>query len=241
MRNLALILLAIVWGTAPGARAGIIARDLQSPGDGLLTYDTVNQREWLDLPATIGMTLAEVMSEMTPSGRLEGFRFATLADVSDLAASAEVGWTTAWTLPFNLEPHAPEFVELLGWVIRSSGGVLSEMRIVVGLIANDNTTSVPSFDDTNLYVISMLAPSPPVGPNSPSITYTPYGGVFTSGPISLSSEQPALGVGDIGPFWLYRAVPEPRTILLLMQLLVGMIAVRRRRPRVIAPTSSCCA
>lgn len=241
MRILALTLLAIVLGISPEARAGIIARDLEALGDGLLTYDTVNHREWLDLPETIGMTLAEVMLQTGPNGRLEGFRFATLADVSDLAASAKVGWTTAWRLPFNLEPHAPEFVELLGWVIRSSGGVLSEMRIAVGLIANDNTTSVPSFDDTNFYVISMLAPSPPVGPNSPSITYTPYGGVFTSGPISLSSEQPALGVGNNGPFWLYRAVPEPRTVLFLMQSLVGMIAVRRRRPRVIAPTSRCCA
>jgi hypothetical protein len=229
MRNLALAFLTIVLGTSPGARAGIIARDLQSPGDGLLTYDTVNQREWLDLPETSGLTLAEVMSQMVPNGRLEGFRFATMADVSDLAASAEVGWTTAWTLPFNLEPHAPEFVELLGWVIRSSGGVLSEMRIAVGLVAIDNTTSVPSFDDTNLYVISMLAPSPPVGPNSPSITYTPYGGVFTSGPMALSSEHPALGSGDIGPFWLYRAVPEPAATLLLLQTGASVIVVRRWR------------
>jgi hypothetical protein len=70
MRTLALTLLAIVLGISLEARAGIIARDLEAPGDGLITYDTVNQREWLDLPETTGMTLAEVMAQTVSNGRL---------------------------------------------------------------------------------------------------------------------------------------------------------------------------
>ena len=33
--------------------AAVIERDWQTPGDGLLTFDTVNQREWLDLSETL--------------------------------------------------------------------------------------------------------------------------------------------------------------------------------------------
>lgn len=225
MRTLAITLLAIVMATSLQARAGVIAHDLEAPGDGLLTYDTINRREWLDLPATAGVTLAEVMSQMAPGGRLEDFRFATLVDVSDLAASAEVGWTT-WSLPFNSEPHAPELVELLGSVVRFSAG--GGPDIVLGLIASDNTSSVSLFDDTNFHVVSMLVESLSVGPNGPALVYTPRGGVFASAPIPWSSGF-VVGVGDIGPFWLYRAVPEPGAALLLLQAGAGMIAVRYRR------------
>jgi len=34
-------------------RAAVSDRDWMAPGDGLLTYDDVNQREWLDLSETI--------------------------------------------------------------------------------------------------------------------------------------------------------------------------------------------
>jgi hypothetical protein len=33
--------------------AAVVAHDWKTPGDDLLTYDTVNKREWLDLPVTV--------------------------------------------------------------------------------------------------------------------------------------------------------------------------------------------
>jgi len=235
MRTAALTLLAIVVEISPKASAAVIGRDLQSSGDGLLTYDTVNNRAWFDLPETSGVSLAEVVSQMTPGGRLEGFQFATLADVTALAASAQVGWTAGWSLPFSSEPHVPEFVELLGWVVRLTGGVMPETRVAMGLIAVDNTTSVPSFDDTNFFVISSYEPLPDGIVNPGRFDNSPRGGVFTGRPFTSSPEHPPLGVGDVGPFWLYRAVPEPGVALLLLQAGAGIIVGRFRRARAVGP------
>jgi len=44
------VLLALCSSLASGA---VISRDWKTPGDGLLTYDTVSGREWLDLTYTI--------------------------------------------------------------------------------------------------------------------------------------------------------------------------------------------
>jgi hypothetical protein len=79
--------------------AAVISRDWKTPGDGLLTYDTVNKREWLDLSETI---LAEfpspmfeeryqsVLTETLPGGMLEGFKVAERTDVVALAESAGI-------------------------------------------------------------------------------------------------------------------------------------------------------
>ena len=70
--------------------AGVIERDWLAPGDGLITFDTVNQREWLDLTVTQGESLEGVASELLPGGRYHGFVHAETQDVIDLAASAGV-------------------------------------------------------------------------------------------------------------------------------------------------------
>ena len=45
---------------APSARGAVFERDWKTPGDGLLTYDDVNRRVWLDLPFTIEMFPVEL-------------------------------------------------------------------------------------------------------------------------------------------------------------------------------------
>jgi hypothetical protein len=230
MKVFTLTLLAILLGTSPKASAGVIARDFATPGDGLLTYDTVNRREWLDLPETAGAPLAEVMSQMAPGGRLEGFKFAKLADVSDLAASAGVGWTT-WTITFDSQPQAPQLVELLGAVVTYSGGVSPDIDIALGLIATDSSASVPTFDDTIFLVVSMVVEEVVFGQNGASLIRTPRGGVLTSGPSPPAPGQPAIAIGNVGPFWLYRAVPEPVGLSLGASALIGPFFARRRRTR----------
>jgi hypothetical protein len=224
-----------IGAVSASAPAGVIARDLAAPGDGLLTYDTINRRDWLDLPMTAGVSLAEVLAEIEPGGRLEGFRFAKLADVSALAASAEVGWTT-FQIPFDPAPKAAELVELLGWVV-SGGGVVPDLKIAMGLIAADKAEVFPTFDDTNFYVVSIQEPS--VAGQFPRPGYTPVsrGGVFTSGPFPGS----AVGVGEIGPFWLYRNVPEPGVALLVATPLTGLICARRNRSRNVTLAALQCA
>lgn len=209
------------------APADVMAHDLEASGDGLLTYDTINKRQWLDLPLTAGAPLAEVMAYMAPHGKLAEFKFATLADVTDLAKSADVGWT-GWSLPFSVEPNAPHLVELLGSVIQSPGGVAPVTNIAMGLIATDIASGVPSFDGTNFHVVSMIVDSVSFGPDGPVLSSTAHGGVFASAPLTWPS-APNLGSGGVGPFWLYRALPEPGAGQLLIQACLGISAAGCRR------------
>jgi hypothetical protein len=51
LRIIWLALVVLLWARVSGA--AVIQHDWKTPGDGLLTYDDVNQREWLDLSQTL--------------------------------------------------------------------------------------------------------------------------------------------------------------------------------------------
>jgi len=98
MKRLICLISACVCLSAATAGAAVIERDWKVPGDGLLTYDTVNHREWLDVPLSLLSqfpgTLEEkyqaAVSETAPGGDFEGFTPAKLADVIALAQSAGI-------------------------------------------------------------------------------------------------------------------------------------------------------
>lgn len=231
MRTLVLVLLNCLLGTSLTAQAGVVSMDLETAGDGLLTYDTIDKREWLDLPETGGVRLSEVLAQMEPGGRLEGFQFATLEDVSALAASAGVGWMEPWYLTGNFGPKPNDLINHLGSVVHVSGGILSDLRFSFGLIAAGTADGLAFFDDTNFYVFSSYSNPVPGSVNSP-IFQEPSGGVFTSGAIGsfiFPFDVPtSIGIGDIGPFWLYRAVPEPGGVVLLSMCAAWPILARLR-------------
>lgn len=227
MRTLAAALVGMLSVAPLLANAALISVDLESPGDGLITRDTLNNREWLDLPATSGASLAGVMADMMPGGRYAGFTFASLDEVTGLAASANVGWWT-WDLGAEGDPHVAELVDRLGWVVHLSGGVLENMYFVSGLVAQSSTASDPVFDDTNFYVA--IIPARPMPPGWPA--YDPLGGVFIDKPLW---PETAIGIGDIGPFWMFRNIPEPSTGPLVVQMLIGLIGMRRAVAATISP------
>ena len=79
--------------------AAIFERDLLTPGDGLLTFDDVNKREWLDLSESLleqfpGDNLEEnyqsVVTETGVRGIFEGFSVAKGDDAEALAISAGI-------------------------------------------------------------------------------------------------------------------------------------------------------
>jgi len=70
-------------------------RDWKTPGDGLLTFDDVNNREWLDLSQTIRINfpsfqLNDIAMELEPGGMFEGFQWANIEDVTAFAQSAGI-------------------------------------------------------------------------------------------------------------------------------------------------------
>lgn len=64
--------------------AALMETDYLNEGDGLLIYDDVNQREWLDVTATTGISADAALALHGE----EGFRLATSADVFQLYSEA---------------------------------------------------------------------------------------------------------------------------------------------------------
>lgn len=46
------LVIVLFAGLLPSLCGGIVEHDFHVPGDGLLTYDDVHKREWLDLTET---------------------------------------------------------------------------------------------------------------------------------------------------------------------------------------------
>lgn len=75
---------SLVFST--GVNAAVVEADYQSPGDGLITLDVDNGREWLDVTATVGVSVNQAVSIYAP----EGFRLATTEEVIALFVSAGI-------------------------------------------------------------------------------------------------------------------------------------------------------
>jgi hypothetical protein len=123
-----LFFLSIYFAAMPATSAAVISHDWKTPGDGLLTYDTVNKREWLDLSQTIlssqfpGSTRDEryqyVIGQTAPGGLFEGFSNAKSADVVALAQSAGI-ITNGQQSPENV-PAVTMLGDLLSYTFVSS-------------------------------------------------------------------------------------------------------------------------
>ena len=92
------LLCAIVL-VAHTACAAVFERDWKTPGDGLLTYDDINQREWLDIPVSNIENfeipqLENALLELSPGGLYEGFMLANGDDVLAFAQSASIDTST---------------------------------------------------------------------------------------------------------------------------------------------------
>jgi hypothetical protein len=89
------LLATVVFGTialmAPSAQAALLAGDLATTGDGLITKDSRTGLEWLDLTATRGASYEAVAAGLGGYTTQKGFRLANGAEVDELFASALEG------------------------------------------------------------------------------------------------------------------------------------------------------
>jgi hypothetical protein len=67
--------------------ATLIEKDWKLTGDGLLTYDSDTNFEWIDMTVTRNMSVNYVSSQLSTGGLFEGFRYATNAEVTELFLS----------------------------------------------------------------------------------------------------------------------------------------------------------
>ena len=212
MRKLVLLLL-ITTLSANATQAAVFARDLvPGSGDGLLTFDDVNQREWLDVPETLlvnfmGTTIEErfqsAAMELAIGGIFEGFTIAKSNDFIALAQSAGID-TDQTTLGVN-EIASRKLIDLVG---QTSLGTSTGISAIAFLDELEPLTGC------NCRIVGGVAVNPPFD----------LAGIG-AGPPSSSVD------GGLAPFagvWLYRQVPEPLSCHLIV---LGMILLpTRRRP-----------
>ncbi|TWT97023.1 hypothetical protein Pla108_28000 [Botrimarina colliarenosi] len=241
MRCLTLLLALTLAAPAIG---GVVSRDLFEPGDGLLTYDDVNQREWLEPAAAtlVDYTQEEFLSDLAEGGAYSGFRFATLDDVRRLADSAEAPWGESWSTATPSESwSSPDLSDLFEWNVRRdfgiSPGVSESTRYAYGLVATESGSSVKShtFDGTSVFVI---LPSEMVVEQTQTTLgwLSPYQSGFdrqpeqrgiafyaTDEPFQSDSGEPVLA------YWLYRdaaPVPEPAGLCLALAACLASLRLR---------------
>jgi hypothetical protein len=187
--------------------AAVFERDWQTPGDGLLTYDDVNRREWLDLTVSRVDQFPEpwldnAVAETGPGGLFEGFRWAKRNDVISFAESAGIDTTTS--NPLANEVPVIQLITLLG--------VTAESML---------TARSLGFIDENAVFGQRVGAD--VFANRNFVT-----GEISSAGLIISASDDLLRLGSTG-LMLYRTVPEPSALYMIVFGLYAMIRIQRSR------------
>jgi hypothetical protein len=208
MKGVLLLIISIVlFATATNARAAVMSRDWKTPGDGLLTYDDVNRREWLDLSQTNlsrfpGTTAYErylaIVDATAPGEIFEGFMTARSIDVIALAESAGID-TTSSSFAMNSVPAL------------QLGELLSFTRVVES--GNKSAIGILDFE-------------------SPSAPRRLYSVIYVDIETQPNGRAGLLLIDNVlaGPLgvMLYRVVPEPQASLLAFFGLSMIVWVEKR-------------
>ncbi|MCO6043215.1 hypothetical protein NG895_04795 [Aeoliella sp. ICT_H6.2] len=142
MTRLLLLIVNLLLAFSCSCFAAVIERDWRAPGDGLLTYDTVNQREWLDLSQTLRINfppnylVEDVALELEPGGMFEGFTWANIEDVTEFAQSAGIDTST-----LDVAVNGDAVSSLLDLIGRTSGFLSPGSRGVSVGFLSDTITS----------------------------------------------------------------------------------------------------
>ena len=195
-RNITLLLAicAHLLATTDSGRAAVFERDWKEPGDGLLTYDDVNQREWLDVPESLLLdngTYENVIAQTGPGEKFAGFRAAKSDDVISLAQSAGIDTNTLAVEANALAAH--KLIELLGPTVTLTGGRVS----TTGLL-NEYIESSQRTDASRLVGNLRVTPQLDVA----GLTIFPFAEIRVDNPFAITG------------IMLFRAIPEPSSIMI---------------------------
>ena len=201
MRGKARILGASVWifvsaSAAAPSSAALISVDLNIPGDGLLTRDTVSNLEWLDLTQTVGYSYDEIVAGLGGFMGL-GFRHAMEQEVETILPQF------GFVLGQQLQPYsaALQFMSKLGCTFNCFGEAGS---------SGISDFSVPDPAVKKFHGISVeLDQGPPFS-------------ILTPGTV-FSNQVPS---GPAGHFLVRGVVPEPKSLIFLLVSIAGIIRWR---------------
>lgn len=192
--------------------------------DGLISYDTVNNLEWLDLTYTNGRTMYEIKDNW--GGLLDlGFRYATFSDLTKMFNSLglEIGKNYT-TVPYYADSNTIYSIEATNTIIDSIhkfGALITSNN--AGVIQQEWTLGMYRLDQPDEYfrypylVMNYQTTS--------SIGSSIYSAMSANGSIKL-------GGGPMGS-WLVRNAPSPVPEIdtWTMLLIGGFIALMVKRHR----------
>jgi hypothetical protein len=185
--------------------AAVISHDWKIPGDGLLTYDDVNQREWLDLTesrlsrfpgATFEQRYQNALLELAPGGMFADFNAANRTDLLALAQSAGIDPNVT-----SYVANHPATANLIALVGRSFGPTANGGVASFGLL---DELSAPPQSPPGVRLRGVLLDA---APDSEIIIDSKAGDTLPT-------------IQNTGA-WLYRtAVPEPPTLVIIFACVV---------------------
>jgi hypothetical protein len=200
-------LAALLIVSIHSAAAAVFERDWHTPGDGLLTYDDVHRREWLDLSVSRMDQFPEpwlenAVAQIAPGELFDGFQWAKRDDVISFAESAGIDTTTLNPFITNNEIAVTGLIELLSVTYQSS-----QLTRSIGFIDEYE------FGQQSGAIFKLNA--------------NPITGEVALAGLSIGGDD-LLGLGSSG-LMLYRVVPEPTTCTNILLCLCIQSLFRRSR------------
>ncbi len=195
----AVLAVSLFSANAQGAAVREI-RDLNTVGDGAITFFPSTELSWLDLTFTLGMSYDEVAADTTLAGQLgPGWRIPNLDEVDTLFT--DYGFT-------------PDSGCANGASHCSGSG---ENRSAANAILAD-------FDGPSAPSITGLFTNPNLAPGQVGRAFADNGGSVDA---RTDFEVSSTYTSQFDGVFLVRAVPEPSSLVLLT-LAAGLVACRRR-------------
>ena len=207
----------VITLSSASTNAAVVERDWLAPGDGLLTYDTVSGREWLDLPVTrlsqytnlstardkldIIDGVANALPLLEPGGPFEEFTLASSDDVFELFSSAGIDQTSIETILQSSEAmfRLLELLERTPFPMNETPPTFYGMFGVVNEIEVANLTTPPFANQAISGVIR----------------YSRTGAILNS-IINHQVTAPVYQPFDTGLYLFRQSVPEPGTVTILI-------------------------
>ena len=221
-RALSVLAALILLGLSSQLHAGIMVGDWKTSGDALLTVDTTQGLEFLDLTESFGRSFSDVSSQFGAGGDFEGFRYATEQEAVNLIN--EIGWSgtpafaagnTSQTVFGNADAESSAVINLLGSVSGNAGFFANKGGSIV--VAGMTSTDISG--DKRLVEVWRQAPILAFARSQ--LNYDGSGhvdiGSFLVRPVT-SSSAPGGGV-----------VPEPSSFAMFALAGIGLVGARRRK------------
>lgn len=188
------------------AYSALIEKDWHTLGDGLITYDSRTDLEWLDLTQTSALSWDFVSQQFGNTGSFAGFRYATLLEIRGLFQSASI----------------PKINQDSALNLAPVHGLLN----LVGTLRPGATAS---------WTIGLSGESPTGFPTvryTANLETLDYRGIGRANVPLSTQDTNFAGAGDLGS-WLVRIAPVPEAETYAMMLaglgLVGLMAKRRKQ------------